>query len=96
VRIAPHDAADSPAEQPDVKEEAPTRPAAMERTGKFAAFVAFGILLSSLLGMVRQSFFGKFFGTSAAADAYNAAARIPNILQNLFGEGALSASFIPL
>lgn len=68
----------------------------VERTGKFAAYVAFGIMLSSLLGMVRQSFFGFFFGTSAAADAYNAAARIPNILQNLFGEGALSASFIPV
>lgn len=72
------------------------QPKPIERTGKFAAFVALGILSSSLLGMVRQSYFGRYFGTSAAADAYNAAARIPNILQNLFGEGALSASFIPV
>jgi len=38
----------------------------------------------------------KFFGTSDAADAFNAAFRIPNFLQNLFGEGVLSASFIPV
>jgi hypothetical protein len=40
--------------------------------------------------------FSSSFGTSAAADAFNAAMRIPNILQNLFGEGVLSASFIPV
>jgi len=38
----------------------------------------------------------KFLGTSAAADAFTAAFKVPNILQNLFGEGALSASFIPV
>jgi len=35
-------------------------------------------------------------GTSDAADAFNAAFKIPNFLQNLFGEGVLSASFIPV
>ncbi|MDQ3223918.1 MAG: murein biosynthesis integral membrane protein MurJ, partial [Gemmatimonadota bacterium] len=37
-----------------------------------------------------------YFGTSAAADAFNAAFKLPNFLQNLFGEGVLSASFIPV
>ncbi len=58
--------------------------------------VAAGIMLSRLLGLVRQRVFGHFLGTSAAADAFNAAFRIPNLLQNLFGEGVLSASFIPV
>jgi putative peptidoglycan lipid II flippase len=58
--------------------------------------VAAGILLSRLLGLVRNRVFAHFFGTSDAADAFNAAFRIPNFLQNLFGEGVLSASFIPV
>src|SRR5256885_5905779 len=61
-----------------------------------AALVAAGILLSRLAGLVRQSVFGHFLGTSDAADAYNAAFKIPNFLQNLLGEGVLSASFIPV
>ena len=46
---------------------------------------------------MRVSLFSAFFGqVSEAADAFNAAFRIPNLLQNLFGEGALSGSFIPV
>ena len=67
-----------------------------ERTGRFAALIAIGILVSRIFGLVRQRIFGHYFGTSDAADAFNAAARIPNFLQNLFGEGVLSASFIPV
>lgn len=58
--------------------------------------VASGILLSRILGFVRQRVFGHFLGISDAADMFNTAFRIPNFLQNLFGEGALSASFIPV
>ncbi|MFL5518541.1 MAG: murein biosynthesis integral membrane protein MurJ, partial [Gemmatimonadales bacterium] len=58
--------------------------------------VAAGILLSRIIGLVRNRVFAHFFGTSDAADAFNAAFRIPNFLQNLFGEGVLSASFIPV
>src|SRR5437660_9942251 len=69
-----------------------------ERPGtRSAAFVAAGILLSRLAGLVRQRFFARYFGLqSDSADAFTAAFRIPNFLQNLFGEGALSASFIPV
>jgi putative peptidoglycan lipid II flippase len=60
-------------------------------------FVAAGILCSRLAGLVRLRVFAHYFGLeSDAADAFNAAFRIPNVLQNLFGEGALSASFIPV
>ena len=58
--------------------------------------VAAGILLSRLVGLIRNRVFAHYFGTSDAADAFNAAFRIPNFLQNLFGEGVLSASFIPV
>jgi putative peptidoglycan lipid II flippase len=61
-----------------------------------AVLVAAGILLSRLAGLVRQRVFAHYFSTSAAADAFTAAFRIPNYLQNLFGEGVLSASFIPV
>ena len=62
-----------------------------------AVFVAAGILLSRLAGLVRLRVFAHYFGLRTdAADAFNAAFRIPNLLQNLFGEGALSASFIPV
>jgi putative peptidoglycan lipid II flippase len=46
--------------------------------------------------LVRNRVFAHYFGTSAAADAFNAAFKLPNFLQNLFGEGVLSASFIPV
>ncbi len=61
-----------------------------------AVLVATGILLSRVFGLVRQRVFGHYFGASASADAFMAAVRIPNLLQNLFGEGVLSASFIPV
>jgi putative peptidoglycan lipid II flippase len=48
------------------------------------------------VGLVRDRVFAHYFGNSDAADAFRAAFRIPNILQNLFGEGVLSASFIPV
>jgi putative peptidoglycan lipid II flippase len=65
-------------------------------TARHATLVAAGILLSRLIGLVRQRIFSHYFGLSDAADAFNAAFRIPNFLQNLFGEGVLSASFIPV
>ncbi|HUP04665.1 MAG TPA: murein biosynthesis integral membrane protein MurJ, partial [Bryobacteraceae bacterium] len=68
-----------------------------ERSGRHAFLVATGIFLSRVVGLVRQYVFSHYFGLrSDAADAFNQAFRIPNLLQNLFGEGALSASFIPV
>jgi putative peptidoglycan lipid II flippase len=71
-------------------------PAAPARKGGAAVLVGAGILLSRIAGLVRQRVLGHYLGTSAAADAYTAALRIPNFLQNLLGEGVLSASFIPV
>jgi len=67
-----------------------------EATGRFATLIATGILASRIVGFIRQHFLARYLGLSDAADAFNAAFRIPNFLQNLFGEGVLSASFIPV
>lgn len=75
---------------------APSAGATRPGGGRAAALVAAGILLSRVLGLVRQRFFATYLGVSDAADAFTAAFRIPNFLQNLFGEGVLSASFIPV
>src|SRR4030095_11183693 len=71
-------------------------PKAHPSTGRSAFFVGAGILISRLVGLVRQRIFAHYFGSSAVGDAFSAAFRIPNFLQNVFGEGALSASFIPV
>ena len=66
------------------------------REGHSALLVGVGIFLSRIAGLVRTKAMGHYLGSNLAADAFNAAFRIPNLLQNLFGEGALSASFIPV
>jgi putative peptidoglycan lipid II flippase len=73
-----------------------TTPPNRASTKAHALLVAVGILLSRLVGLVRDRIFAHYFGNSDAADAFRAAFRIPNFLQNLFGEGVLSASFIPV
>lgn len=64
--------------------------------GRSAALVAAGILLSRLAGLIRQRVFAHYLGLSDANDVVTQSFRIPNLLQNLFGEGVLSASFIPV
>jgi putative peptidoglycan lipid II flippase len=64
--------------------------------GGYALLVAAGILLSRIAGLVRERVFSHYFGLSDTGDAFKAAFKIPNLLQNLFGEGVLSASFIPV
>lgn len=71
-------------------------PPRKDRGGRGAFLVAAGILFSRLFGFIRARVFAHFFGNSIAAAAFQAALRIPNFLQNLFGEGVLSASFIPV
>jgi putative peptidoglycan lipid II flippase len=77
-----------------------TTPAQKQSRGgtskRHAFLVGSGILLSRIAGLVRERVFAHYFGNSDAADAFKAALRIPNFLQTLFGEGVLSASFIPV
>ncbi|HVZ77523.1 MAG TPA: murein biosynthesis integral membrane protein MurJ, partial [Gemmatimonadaceae bacterium] len=73
-----------------------SRHAPRRSTGKASVLVASGILGSRVLGLLRQSLMARYLGAGVASDAFVAAFKIPNLLQNLFGEGALSAAFIPV
>src|SRR6266478_502202 len=64
--------------------------------GRNAFLVAAGIFLSRIAGFVRERILAYYFGNTLVADAFRAALKIPNFLQILFGEGVLSASFIPV
>ena len=64
--------------------------------GRLAARVGAGILLTRVLGFVRERVFAHYFGDGIAADAFRAALKIPNVIRNLLGEGTLSASLIPV
>lgn len=74
----------------------PSAPPPRAGAGRFARLVAAGIFLSRVSGLLREAFFAHYFGNTLFSDAFRAALRIPNILQNLLGEGTLSASFIPV
>ncbi|HKA25704.1 MAG TPA: murein biosynthesis integral membrane protein MurJ [Candidatus Eisenbacteria bacterium] len=63
--------------------------------GAAAAPVSMATLGSRLLGVVREQVMATLFGAGNAADAFNIAFRVPNLLRDLFAEGALSASFVP-
>ena len=85
-----------PQPSPDPEPAPPELPRKLPRRAGFAVLVAAGILLSRIAGLVRERVFAHYLGNSDAAGAFKAALRIPNFLQNLFGEGVLSASFIPV
>jgi len=59
-----------------------------------AAVVSIAVMCSRLLGLVREQVFAGLFGAGFAYDSFVVAFRIPNLLRDLFGEGALSAAFV--
>jgi len=66
------------------------------RGGGKAAVVAAAIFLSRIAGLVRERVIATSFGSGMHADIFSAALRIPNVIQNLLGEGTLTASFVPV
>ena len=61
-----------------------------------AGSVAGGIFLSRMFGLLRERAVAYFFGVGAHADVLQVAFKSPNLLQNLLGEGTISAAFIPI
>src|SRR5438876_1359399 len=59
-----------------------------------AGIVSAAVFLSRILGLVREQTFAMFFGAGRELDAFVTAFRIPNLLRDLFAEGALSAAFV--
>jgi putative peptidoglycan lipid II flippase len=74
---------------------APPAPDAKRRSiARSAGIVSIAVMGSRLFGLVREMVFGTFFGASFANDAFIIAFRVPNLLRDLFAEGALSAAFV--
>ncbi len=67
-----------------------------DRTFPAARVVALGTATSKALGMARSILMASFFGTSLAQSVFVLAFKVPNLFRRLFGEGALSAAFIPV
>ena len=63
---------------------------------KNTAIVGSMTLVSRVLGLVRDMVLARFFGASAAMDAFFVAFKIPNFLRRLFAEGAFSQAFVPI
>ncbi len=59
-----------------------------------AGVVGSATMLSRVLGLARDQLMATLFGAGFATDAFNVAFRIPNLLRDLFAEGAMSAAFV--
>ena len=70
-------------------------PSGSSKLARSAASAAAATITSRILGVVREQVIASFFGAGAATDAYNVAFRLPNLLRDLFAEGAMSAAFVP-
>ncbi|MGD9589320.1 MAG: murein biosynthesis integral membrane protein MurJ [Pyrinomonadaceae bacterium] len=65
-----------------------------QSVARSAGVVSIAVMFSRVLGLVRETVFARFFGAGYLYDAFVVAFRIPNILRDLFAEGALSAAFV--
>ncbi|MBI1798930.1 MAG: murein biosynthesis integral membrane protein MurJ [Candidatus Eisenbacteria bacterium] len=65
------------------------------KVARNAGTVGAATLISRVLGLVREQVMATLFGAGFATDAFNVAFRIPNLLRDLFAEGAMSSAFVP-
>ena len=72
------------------------KPSATKQTSvaRSAGIVSIAVMFSRVLGLAREMIFAKYFGAGFLTDAYVVAFRIPNVLRDLFAEGALSVAFV--
>src|SRR5829696_8534239 len=82
--------------EPSVSEEIEAQPPSTKQTSvaRSAGIVSIAVMFSRVLGLVREMVFAKYFGAGFLNDAFQLAFRIPNVLRDLFAEGALSAAFV--
>jgi len=67
----------------------------MSQILRAAGLMGLATFISRICGLVREQVFAYLFGAGVATDAFNIAFRIPNLLRDLFAEGAMSSAFIP-
>lgn len=78
-----------------IAESAPSPPATKQKSvARSAGIVSIAVMFSRVFGLVREMIFARYFGAGFLYDAYVVAFRIPNVLRDLFAEGALSAAFV--
>src|ERR1035437_2400085 len=81
-------------EQSDVADARVSTGSRQTSVARSAGVVSIAVLFSRVLGLVREQVFAYFFGAGFLNDAFQVAFRIPNVLRDLFAEGALSAAFV--
>ena len=81
-----------PSAEAEIKSEISTTK--QTSVAKSAGIVSIAVMFSRVLGLVREMIFARYFGAGFLYDAYQAAFTIPNVLRDLFAEGALSAAFV--
>ena len=59
-----------------------------------AGIISLAVMCSRLLGLAREQIFAALFGGGRVMDAFTVAFRVPNLLRDLFAEGALSTAFV--
>jgi putative peptidoglycan lipid II flippase len=70
-------------------------PDAQPRLARSAGVIGLATMTSRVLGLVREQVLAYYFGAGDAMDAFRVAFRVPNLLRDLFAEGAMSAAFVP-
>jgi putative peptidoglycan lipid II flippase len=81
-------------EQSEVADKRPSTGTRQKSVARSAGVVSIAVLFSRVLGLIREQVFAYFFGAGFLNDAFQVAFRIPNVLRDLFAEGALSAAFV--
>ena len=85
----------APPEEPTKNTPMETQAARDRGMTRAAGVISGATFLSRMLGLVREQVFAAQFGAGFAVDAFQVAFRIPNLLRDLFAEGAMSSAFVP-
>jgi len=91
VSETPEQLADPSDSFDEVTQEAPVKHRSVARS---AGIVSVAVMFSRVLGLIRETIFAKYFGAGFLYDAFLVGFRVPNLLRDLFAEGALSAAFV--
>ena len=83
-----------PPQNPDPSAVAVAAAPAERLNTKAAGIIGLAVMCSRVLGLIREQICAGLFGGGGAMDAFTAAFRIPNLLRDLFAEGALSTAFV--
>ena len=81
--------------EPDSPADARKSEGGSPRLARSAGVFGLATITSRILGLVREQVMAYYFGAGDANDAFRVASRIPNLVRDLFAEGAMSAAFIP-